>query len=376
MGALFSTPKPPSPLEPLPNLDDPEVRLRRKEERAARRSARGTGSTILTGGLAKALRAAAPALPAAEETPTVFGLKGRVGRGRANDFPDVKAAKGALAQAGYYPEIFTREADGHVDPQMRSAILGFQSDKGLRIDGWMGPGGQTERELKRTIRPEVLAQKAKETPAKEPAPAVSDEDRRPEATIRTKKGERVGFNNLPDTGKAVNAKGMYEMLRFDPNDWGEFVKLVSNPIEGSKAGLLAYKVTNRTKELIKEGILPPGNPRDNASDAFRHALWNYKMAKELGPDTATRYADAHEITVPNDDGERLMDLYNNEVARRLAADPGNRGRADEEVILEALRAGKLRARKFDVDQPVARTGIPNAIYGSKIFQLINGFLRQ
>ena len=83
-------------------------------------------------------------------TPPVFGLKGRVGRGRANLFQDVKASKGALARAGYYPEVFAREADGHVDSRMRSAILGFQSDKGLRIDGWMGPGGQTERELERT----------------------------------------------------------------------------------------------------------------------------------------------------------------------------------------------------------------------------------
>ena len=111
---------------------------------------------------------------AAGEAPTVFGLKGRVGRGRANDFPDVKAAKQALSLAGYYPGVFAREADGHVDPQMRSAILGFQSDRGLRVDGWMGPGGQTERELERTIRPKVLAQKVKETPAKEATPARSD----------------------------------------------------------------------------------------------------------------------------------------------------------------------------------------------------------
>ena len=225
----------------------------------------------------------------------MIGLKGRVGRGRANDFADVKAAKGALAQAGYYTAVLAREPDGHVDSRMRSAILGFQSDRGLRIDGWMGPGGQTERELKRTIRPTVLAQKAKKTPAKEAAPAGSDgEARRPEPTIRTKDGERVSFNNLPDTGKAVNAKGMYEMLRFDPNAWGEIVQSVSNPIEGFKAGMLADEVIVRTKELIEKGILPPGIPRDNASDAFRHALWNYKMAKELGPDTATRFADAHE----------------------------------------------------------------------------------
>ena len=379
MGALFSSPKPPGPLPPLPNLDDPEVRLRRQEERLARRRNRGQGTTILTGGLAKALQAAAPARPAAaaEEAPPVLGLKGRVGRGRANDFADVKAVKGALARAGYYSAVLAREPDGHVDSRMRSAILGFQSDKGLRIDGWMGPGGQTERELERTIRPTVLAHEAKEKLQKEAAPARPDgETRKPKSTIRTKEGDKVGFNNLPDTGKAVNVKGMYEMLRFDPNGWGEIVKYVSNPKEGIIADKLSKEAVNRTKALIEKGILPEGIPHNNVSDAFRHALWSYKMAKEMGQDTAKRFADAHEITSPNEDEERLMDLYNNEVARRLAADPGNRGRADEKVVLEALREGKLRTRTFDVDQPVSRSGILNDIYGSEIFQSIARMLRK
>ncbi len=140
MSALFSAPKPPGSLPPLPKLDDPKVRRRRENERLDRQRRRGSGSTILTGGLAKALEAAAPAHPdtVPEEAPTVFGLKGRVGRGRANDFADVKAAKSALAKAGYYPDIFAREADGHVDSRMRIAILGFQNDRGLRVDGWMG----------------------------------------------------------------------------------------------------------------------------------------------------------------------------------------------------------------------------------------------
>ena len=208
MGALFSAPKPPGPLSPLPNLDDPEVRLRREKERVAIRRQRPPGSTILTGGLD--LGTGADILPAAapDESPPVFGLKGRVGRGRANDFPDVKAAKGALAQAGYYPDTFAREADGHVDSRMRSAILGFQSDKGLRVDGWMGPGGQTERELERTIRPEVLAQEAKETPAKESAPArPGGEPRKPEA-------EAAG-----DLKLAIPEGGV---LRSDPEGAGGF----------------------------------------------------------------------------------------------------------------------------------------------------------
>ena len=131
----------------------------------------------------------------------------------------------ALAAASSTPRLDAELLLSMAAGRPRSAILGFQSDKGLRIDGWMGPGGQTERELERTIRPKVLAQKAKETPAKEAAPARTDgEVRKSEPTVRTKEGERVGFNNLPDTGKAVNARGMYEMLHFDPNGWGVIVK--------------------------------------------------------------------------------------------------------------------------------------------------------
>lgn len=41
-----------------------------------------------------------------------------------------------------------------------------------------------------------------------------------------------------------------------------------------------------------------------------------------------------------------MDLYNNNVGRRLALDPANRGRQAEEVILEAIQNGKLQTRPF------------------------------
>ena len=173
----------------------------------------------------------------------------------------------------------------------------------------------------------------------------------------------------------MNAKGMYEMLRFDPNGWGEIVHYVSNRNEGVKADKLATEAKDNTRDLIVKGVLPKGIPHNNAADAFRHALWSYKMAKELGHDTAKRFGDAHEMTWQNEDEERLMDLYNNEVARRLAADPGNRDRADERVVLEALRDGKLRTLKFDVDQPVARSGISNDIYGSEIFRHIKRMLR-
>ena len=63
---------------------------------------------------------------------------------------------------------------------------------------------------------------------------------------------------------------------------------------------------------------------------------------------AKTFTDAHETTVQNDPGERLMDLYNNEVGRRLAMDPKNRGRPAEEVIMEALHNDRMQVSQFTV----------------------------
>jgi len=59
--------------------------------------------------------------------------------------------------------------------------------------------------------------------------------------------------------------------------------------------------------------------------------------------------DAHEISSPNEPGERLMDLYNNEMGRNLAQDPANSTRSAEEVVLEALRNGRLQVQPMDVN---------------------------
>ena len=43
-----------------------------------------------------------------------------------------------------------------------------------------------------------------------------------------------------------------------------------------------------------------------------------------------------------------MDLFNNNMGRRLAVDPRNKNRPDEEVVLEALRNGQLQVRPFKI----------------------------
>ena len=45
-----------------------------------------------------------------------------------------------------------------------------------------------------------------------------------------------------------------------------------------------------------------------------------------------------------------MDLYNNNAGRQMALDPRNRDRPPEEVILEALRAGRLQTSPFNIGQ--------------------------
>ena len=120
---------------------------------------------------------------------------------------------------------------------------------------------------------------------------------------------------------------------------------------------MARSARAATEDGIDDNKLPAGGTKDNEADAFRHALWSYKMAKSMGYAVAKRITDGHEITTPNPLGSRLMDLYNNEVGRQLAADTSNHGLSDEEVIYQALRKGKLRIKPFNIAAPSQHPGM-------------------
>ncbi|MDQ3306759.1 MAG: hypothetical protein M3499_00095 [Actinomycetota bacterium] len=62
----------------------------------------------------------------------------------------------------------------------------------------------------------------------------------------------------------------------------------------------------------------PEDQNDNHNDAFRHAYWNALMTRRFGADWAEDYATAHEGVPGNAAVREAMDLYNNEVGRRLA----------------------------------------------------------
>jgi hypothetical protein len=71
-------------------------------------------------------------------------------------------------------------------------------------------------------------------------------------------------------------------------------------------------------ELATEKIFKRDAQKDE-SDAFRYFLWAGLLSKELGPDKAKLFLDAHESAGRADDPDRAMDLANNR-AGLLAAE--------------------------------------------------------
>lgn len=71
----------------------------------------------------------------------VARLQGRVGDGRANHAEDVLWLKAALQPLGRYND---RERRGYTTRALDDAIKGHQRDRGLRRDGYLDPGGETE----------------------------------------------------------------------------------------------------------------------------------------------------------------------------------------------------------------------------------------
>ena len=84
---------------------------------------------------------------------------------------------------------------------------------------------------------------------------------------------------------------------------------------------------------------------DGHTDAFRHAFWNARMTQQFGSEWTTQFATAHEAvdtSVNNSAVREAMDLYNNEVGRKIAADNPNASPAEiADKVKAALDRGEL-----------------------------------
>ena len=121
---------------------------------------------------------------------------------------------------------------------------------------------------------------------------------------------------------------------------------------------------------------PAGNDvpggEDGHNDAFRHAYLNALLTDRFGGDFAEAFATAHEGVPGNSADREAMDLYNNELGRRIASE--NPGASDDELadlVYQAVINGEAvvidanRALAFSDQVEVGETGLaqPGAIDG-------------
>ncbi len=157
------------------------------------------------------------------------------------------------------------------------------------------------------------------------------------------------LNPGPPTTKPVDEFDMYRKLDFDPDGPSEVSVALSMP----PVGLVGLGITKETLASERR-YFPNRTTWDPKADAFRHALWNYNLSRRFGAHHAKRITDAHEISNVNDPGDRIMDLFNNNVGRRLAMDPRNHNRDGATVILDAIKRGELQTEPFRVQTVPSR----------------------
>lgn len=101
--------------------------------------------------------------------PSPFTLHGSIGRSGADNFrPDIARVETFLGDAGYYKPLTSDGPSGWHNANLDQAIRTFQKDKGLKVDGFLKPGGPTigkigsllgsQDQAQTTNRPDTQAQ--------------------------------------------------------------------------------------------------------------------------------------------------------------------------------------------------------------------------
>ena len=81
---------------------------------------------------------------------------------------------------------------------------------------------------------------------------------------------------------------------------------------------------------------------DGQRDAFRHAYWNARLTKEFGETWTKAFTTAHEGVPGNPGSREAMDLYNNEVGRKIAlANPHASDQELADLVQKAVTDGKM-----------------------------------
>lgn len=115
----------------------------------------------------------------------------------------------------------------------------------------------------------------------------------------------------------------------------------------SISGKAAFTAASRYPDQALPDDLDPSRVRewqgnDGHRDAFRHAYWNAMMAREFGQDWAKAFATAHEGLPGNSANREAMDLYNNEIGRKIAAEHPKASRDELAGFVDAaVKQGRM-----------------------------------
>ena len=86
-----------------------------------------------------------------------------------------------------------------------------------------------------------------------------------------------------------------------------------------------YKATRKTIAIANQ-LYEKAHHKDNVTNAFRHALWNFLIAKkcfaqnnsiEKSVAWAKKITDLHEELMPNKPLPKAMDFHNNRIGRKV-----------------------------------------------------------
>jgi peptidoglycan hydrolase-like protein with peptidoglycan-binding domain len=91
-------------------------------------------------------------------------IRSPVGNNLENKEDDVRKVKKAFSELGYYKRPVE---NGIIDQELDTAIHSFQKDKNLKVDGYMKPGGETERELLLSLNNKAEKKKSKQRKQKD-----------------------------------------------------------------------------------------------------------------------------------------------------------------------------------------------------------------
>lgn len=147
--------------------------------------------------------------------------------------------------------------------------------------------------------------------------------------------EALGSKDLTETeGK------MLDQLTIDRGLLGlnQFRRIAENALDEANARFPSTPVP----ESVPEGRHREWQSNDGHGDAFRHTYWNALMTRQYGEDWTKAFATAHEGLPDNRANREAMDLYNNEVGRKIATDhPGASPEQLAALVERALHDGTV-----------------------------------